>query len=131
MPVVPTCRVSNPFLLIHTTFVLHIASLSSALLIIKLFVKQDSKVEHSSFKIKVGLCFTMCKYWGMKLARGRISEISFVNTYLCQSHRCQDSDKLFRSWNTVKGCLPDGFCTVRFPSSSIMGPPPITELVQY
>ena len=30
-----------------------------------------------------------------------------------------------------KGCLPQGFCTVRFPSSSIMGPPPITELVWY
>ena len=30
-----------------------------------------------------------------------------------------------------KGCLPEGFCTVRFPSSSIMGPPPITELVRY
>ena len=31
----------------------------------------------------------------------------------------------------LKGCLPEGFCTVRFPSSSIMGPSQITELVPY
>ena len=30
-----------------------------------------------------------------------------------------------------KGCLPERFCTKRFPLSSITGPPPITELVQY
>ena len=32
-------------------------------------------------------------------------------------------------WSICNGCLPEGFCTVRFPSSSIMGPPPITEMV--
>ena len=37
--------------------------------------------------------------------------------------------QVFANISLNKGCLPEGFCTVRFPSSSVMGPPPIKELV--
>ena len=63
----------------------------------------------------------------LKISLKKKKKIAFLNVFISAVNICQTpllplSDK---------GCFLEDFCTVKFPSFSIMGPPPITELVQY